>query len=188
MKRISVVLLIGMFTSMLMSSCNNSQSSQTNDQNMSATAANNSSDSKLITNLVTAQYDEITLSKYALTKSTNQDIKNIAQMMVNDHTTFLDSLTALAAKKNITVGNKDSSQTNSQINTWSTKNEPDFDKAWFSSMISAHKDAVNTLQKAIDDTNTPTDTKNLLNATLPTVKKHLDMLNQSNDKLNNTKS
>jgi putative membrane protein len=186
----SAFFLIAVFT---LSSCQNSNSADSKemaeDQNEekfdTKTAEQNA---QLMVDLVSGQYYEIRLARYAMQKSTNSEVKSIAGMMITDHTNFLDKLKSLAAEKSISLPNEDSTVVNNKIDDLKDKKPMDFDKAWTNAMIDKHQATVDKIQKAIDDKNTDPDIKALLNNTLPTVRMHLEHLNTCKDKLDQAKS
>ncbi|MEO5675232.1 MAG: DUF4142 domain-containing protein [Chitinophagales bacterium] len=144
-------------------------------------------DAQLMVDLVAAQYREIRLSKYAQMKSSNADVKGMADMMVTDHTAMLGSLQSLATQKSISVPNEDSTMVNNKIDNWKDDKPMEFDKEWTNEMVSMHKDDVDKMQNAVNDNDCDADIKNLLNSSLPTVRTHLDKLNQMDEMMDKMK-
>jgi putative membrane protein len=185
-----IFFLLAVFT---FSSCQNSNNADSkemaedqNEQKFDSKVAEHNA--QLMVDLVSGQYYEIRLSRYAVQKSTNPEVKNIAEMMITDHTNLLDKLKSLAAEKSISLPNEDSTDVNKKIDDLKDKKPMDFDKAWTDAMIDKHKGTVDKIQNAVDDKDTDADIKALLNNTLPTVRMHLDHLNACKDKLDQAKS
>ena len=186
----SAFFLIALFT---FSSCQNSNKDSSKD--MAEDQNEKKFDTKmeehnaqLMVDLVSGQYHEIRLSRYAMQKTTNSEVQSIAGMMITDHSNFLEKLKSLATQKSISLPNEDSTEVNNKIDSWKDKKSMDFDKAWTDEMISKHKATIDKIQNAIDDKDTDPDIKALLNNTLPTVRMHLDKLTACKDKLDQAKS
>lgn len=148
---------------------------------------NKEKDAQLMVDLVAAQYREIRLSKYAQMKSSNADVKGMADMMVTDHTAMLGSLQSLATQKSISVPTEDSTMVNNKIDNWKDDKPMEFDKEWTNEMVSMHKDDVDKMQNAVNDNDCDADIKNLINSSLPTVRTHLDKLNQMDEMMDKMK-
>jgi len=158
------------------------------DQNQEKFDTHNAEkNAQLLVDLVSGQYYEIHLSRYAMQKSTSSEVKDLAGMMVTDHTAFLTQLKALASQKSVSVPNEDSTDINNKMNDWKDKKPMDFDKAWTNEMIDKHKSAIDKMQNAVNDNDTDADVKALLNNTIPTVRTHLDKLNQCKDNIDKMK-
>ncbi len=142
---------------------------------------------QLMVDLVAGQYAEIRLSRYAQMKSQNADIKSTSAMMITDHSAMLGNLRTMAAQKNITVPNEDSTMVNNKIDNWKNDKPMEFDKDWNDQMISMHNDDIKKMRNAVDDKDCDADIKNLINNSLPTVQMHLDKLNQNKDMLDKMK-
>jgi putative membrane protein len=69
----------------------------------SAQPAINKADSDRLVAIAQANIAEITTGKLAVEKSTNSDIKQFAQMMIDDHSKGLADTQKLAAAKNVTL-------------------------------------------------------------------------------------
>jgi putative membrane protein len=116
---------------------------------------------------------EVELSKAALQKSTNAEVKKFAQMMVADHTKANDELKSLAAKKSVVLP-ADLGSHKSTLDDLNTKTGADFDKAYVDAMVKDHENTVDLFE---DNTgNADADIKAFTTKTLPTVKSHLEMI------------
>jgi putative membrane protein len=117
---------------------------------------------------------EIETSKLALSKTGNPQIKDLAQMMIDDHTKAADKLKALAAAKNITLPATLSDDSQKKYDKLTGKTGIDFDKAYADQMVSDHKDVIDAFKKESDNGN-DSDLKTFATATLPTLEQHLAM-------------
>lgn len=72
----------------------------------SASAGIDKADANRVTAIAQANIAEVAAGKLALDKSTNPDVKQFAQMMIDDHSKGLDDTRTLAAKKNLSLPNE----------------------------------------------------------------------------------
>ncbi len=98
-----------------------------------------SDDAKFATTAANGGLAEVALGKLALTKTTNQAIKDFANMMVTDHSKVNDQLAAIAKAKNITLPAEPDSAHLKKADELSKLSEADFDKQYVSAMIDGHK-------------------------------------------------
>ena len=116
---------------------------------------------------------EVELSKLALQKSTNADVKKFAQMMVTDHTKANDELKSLAGKKNVVLPT-DIGSHKSTLDDLNAKTGAEFDKAYVEAMVDDHETDVDLFEDNTD--NSDADIKAFTTKTLPTLKSHLEMI------------
>jgi len=119
---------------------------------------------------------EITLANLALKRSTNDDIKKFAQMIVDDHTKAQAELKTLAIGKSITLPADVNSKQSSTINDLISTSADKFDKEFVKIMVKDHEGAVALFQQE-SDTSVDPDLKIFAASTLPTLKAHLDAAN-----------
>lgn len=179
-----------LFAVLMLASCENQDSKKEDSKDIAQkenddkfNTKTGEKDAQFVVDAVSGNYYEIRLSKYALQKSSNGEIKNIAQMMIDDHTAMLNSLKTLASAKSISIPNEDSTESAKEIKDLDDKKPADFDKAWTDEMIDKHKATVNKMENVQKDDSTDADIKSLVDGALPKVRSHLDMLNQCKDKL-----
>jgi putative membrane protein len=119
----------------------------------------------------TSGMEEVAISTGALDRLTNPQIKDFAQMMVTDHNAVNAELTALAAKKGVTLPPKDK-DIQSKTEKWSKKTKG-VDEDYVKQMISDHEDAVKLFEKASKSDDA--DVAAFAQKTLPSLQHHLDM-------------
>ena len=155
----------------------------TNTNAVSSTASNGNTavmQDNFWTNAARGGMAEVELSKLALQKSTNADVKKFAQMMVTDHTKANDELKALAAKKNVTLPG-DLGTHKSTLDDLNGRTGTEFDQAYVEAMVNAHETDVDLFEDNTD--NSDADIKAFTTKTLPIIKSHLEMINGIQSKM-----
>jgi len=126
---------------------------------------------------------EVSAGQKALLKSSDAQVKNIAQHMVDDHTKANQQLNNLANRK----GLPDTSTMNaSQIDMLSQldrANGADFDRLYLSQQTSAHQDTIAKFESAAANAKDK-DVRDFASATLPTLRDHLNMIQGRTGNLN----
>jgi putative membrane protein len=149
-----------------------------------------SHDLKFVTAATTSNMTEIKASQLAVDKTTDTDIKNVAQRMIDDHTKANDQLKTLAEGKGVTVPTEMSSSQQSEVDDLAKLSGTDFDKEYIKDMVKDHKDAVSWFQqysgvdtsmihKPADDV----DLKEWARKTLPTIQEHMTMVEDIQSKM-----
>lgn len=128
-------------------------------------------DKKFIVKAAKSGMAEVDISRVVAARSTNSDVRTLAQMMVDDHSKANEALTTLAASKGVTFPAKDMDLTD----TWTKKNAKDLDADYLSKMVSDHKDAVSLFEKEAEK-GEDADAKAFANDTLPKLQHHLAMV------------
>jgi putative membrane protein len=123
---------------------------------------------------------EVEVGKLALKNGTAAEVKQLAQMMVDDHGKANEELKAAAQAKNITLPATLSQDKQDKINDLSKKTGNDFDKAYLDAMVDAHKDDIDKFEKQANDGN-DADLKAWAAGKVPTLKHHLETAEKSRD-------
>jgi putative membrane protein len=121
-----------------------------------------------------ANQDEIDAAKAALAKTTNDDVKNFAQHMIDDHTQAGAELKSLADSKNWKASDHADVKHKMAIKQMNTLNGADFDKAYATAAVADHQDAV-ALFKLAADKASDADLKAFASKEVPTFEMHLKM-------------
>jgi putative membrane protein len=200
----------------LMAGCNNNRTSNTAAENRDAgttgTAGTNisASDRNFVNNQLTDGMAEVELARLAKEHAASSDVKQFAQMMIDDHTKAGDQLKQIAANYAITPETKLDDTHQDLVDKLSKLNGADFDKEYMDAMVDDHQDAVSDLRSRVDENRslsdrisgknpessaavTPEKADNHLEAavnewaanTLPTIERHLDRAKQIQDSLDN---
>ncbi|OZI63631.1 DUF4142 domain-containing protein [Bordetella genomosp. 11] len=142
-----------------------------------------SADKDFLENAAQGGHAEIEGSKMAQTKSSNADVKQFADQMVQDHTKANEELMALAAQKGYTPPDKPSIMQRTELKALSATSGETFDKMYVSRIgVAAHEDTVKLFKKAAAEAKDP-DIKAWAAKTLPTLQHHLDMANALHQKV-----
>ena len=130
---------------------------------------------------------EISLSSLALQKSQNDEVKQMAQKIIDDHTAANNELTALAASKSVTLPTSTNAKQKAAYEKLSGLSGDQFDAEFVKMMIKDHESSVKLFQKQSTG-GTDADVKAFAAKTLPTLQAHLDMARSMNDKMKGMKS
>jgi putative membrane protein len=111
--------------------------------------------------------EEVAISRVAIERATNPQVREFAQMMVSDHTGANSDLMALAMSKNVMLPAKDIS-----VEKWEKRNAKGFDEEYMEKMVSDHKDTIELFEKE-SKKGEDADLMNFAGKTLPTLVAHL---------------
>jgi putative membrane protein len=113
---------------------------------------------------------EVELGKLALSKSSNDEVKQFAQKMVQDHGQADQQLASLAQSKGLTVPTKLDAKHAAMVKMLSAKSGAAFDSAYAKHMAKGHTQAV-ALFEAASKSSDP-DLAAFAQKTLPTLQEH----------------
>lgn len=125
---------------------------------------------------------EVELSKVALAKAQNADVKKFAEMMIADHGKANAELKALASKKTVSLPASLDPTHKMALEKLESMSGMGFDKAYVEAMVKDHSDAVNLFQTQADG-GTDKELKDFAAKTLPTLKSHQKMIGDIQGKL-----
>ena len=138
----------------------------------------NSSDRRMLLSMAQANMAEIEAGRMAQTKSQNEQVKNFAQQMIDDHTTALEDVRQLAQSKNVTLPTDLDRTHKAKANKLQSLSGEAFDRAYLAQAgVSDHKKHHAMLKKAQSRARDP-DLKALAARTLPAVGQHLSTVQQ----------
>jgi len=159
---------------------NDTQLQHGNDKTRIATALN-SQDQQFVLDAAGGGLYEVQSGQKALSKSTDANVKMIAQHMVDDHTKANAALMALAQRKGIPaaslVPNADQI---AKLGKLDNLNGAEFDREYISQQRAAHEDTIAKFQAEASN-GFDRDLRDFASATLPTLRGHLDMINGNNN-------
>ena len=118
---------------------------------------------------------EVELGKIAQTKAANPEVKNFARMMVEEHTKANNELKSLAAKRSINLPATMNSGNRATLTELQNLVGEEFDREYVAAMVDNHEADVQLFESQAADDSDP-DAKAFAAKTLPTLKKHLDMI------------
>lgn len=131
-------------------------------------------DNDFFKTITIANETEIQSSQVALTQSSNQDVRNFAQHMIDDHRMAEQKVGAFASDKNIVLPTRLDSDHQSMVDDLKTKSGADFDQAYLKLQVQAHKDTISSDEDEANNGNDPA-VKALAGDMLGTLKHHLQM-------------
>jgi len=144
-------------------------------------------DKSFMTKAAEAGNAEVAASKIALEKSSNPDVKEFAQKMIDEHTQVGDQLKQLASGKDVSLPAEPSLVQRTEIAVLEKLKGTTFDKRYASMIgVSAHEDAVKLFQKNSTSAKDP-DVKTFAAQTLPGLQQHLQMGRELKQKLDAAK-
>ena len=117
---------------------------------------------------------ELALAKLALTKTTNSDVKNYAQTMVNDHESLNPKLHQLAQENGVNLPTAMTSDSQKSYNHLKGLDGKDFDSGFVNAEAKDNGSDVDSERKEIDSTSNPS-VKALVEQMKQTDTKHADM-------------
>ena len=197
----------------LTAACNNNRAANREAETTGTAGAGvSNSDKNFVSDQLADGMAEVELAKVARDHAASADVKQFAQMMIDDHTKAGDQLKQIATSNSIPVDTKIDDKHQNLMDKLSKLNGGDFDKEYMSAMIDDHQDAVSDLRSRVDENRSATDRltgKNPENPAavkpekadnhvdaainqwaannLPTVEQHLDRAKQIKDQLDNNK-
>lgn len=181
MKKIAIVLTA---LSILTYACNNSQKDSVEKadsinearQDSPATSQPVSVDAESSAFLVKASDGgmlEVELGRLAQEKANHTDVKSFGNMMVSDHSGANEKIKNLASIRNVALPGTISDENQKLKDDLSKKSGRDFDRAYIKAMIDDHETDIREFEKAMDNVK-DTEVKQFIDATLPTLRTHLD--------------
>ena len=158
-----------------------------NNANTSVNAANaekvnKTGDDNFMTKAAQGGMAEVELGRLAASKAQNAEVKKYAQMMIEDHTNANTELKSLATKKSVTLPTEVNAEQKATMEKLKALSGADFDKAYVETMVSDHKKTVDLFQTESTG-GTDADAKAFASKTLPTLKKHLEMIQEIQSKM-----
>jgi putative membrane protein len=129
---------------------------------------------------------EIELGKLALTKTSNAKVKDLANMMIDQHTKASEKLKPLAASKQTVLPAALTDKGKEHYDDLNKKSGKEFDEAYADLMVDGHEDAISKIKDASENAK-DADVKKWAADMLPTLYQHLDHSKMLKDQINKTK-
>lgn len=136
-------------------------------------------DAQIASIVVTANQVDIDAGKLATSRSTSQEVKAFAQLMVTDHAGVNKAATDLAAKLNVTPEDNPTSQGlkedgDKNLAHLKTLKGAAFDKAYINREVTYHQQVIDALDKTLIPNATNDELKALLIKVRPAFLAHLE--------------
>lgn len=116
---------------------------------------------------------EVNASEVAQEKAQNQQVKDFAAMMIQDHTKANEELKSLASSKNITLPTAPGEAHLKNIADLNSYTGADFDKEYMDLMVADHEKAVSLFEDASENAE-DSELRAFAAKTLPNLQKHLE--------------
>lgn len=120
---------------------------------------------------------EIAAANVALAKTENTQVKDLASMMVNDHSKNYQELQRVAAASGVTLSPTLSWENKHEVNKLQKDSGADFDKDFDKAMLKGHVKAIKKFEKAAAEIKDP-EVRQYAETTLPTLRNHLQHAEQ----------
>jgi putative membrane protein len=127
---------------------------------------------------------EIRLGRLASERGSSSEIKQFAQMMVEDHTKAATELQQLVRSENLQVESPQENADDDLYQRLSKLSGAEFDREYIDAMVEDHEEAVNALERHTDSDNASV--KQFATGTLPVVRQHLEKARQIQQGLERT--
>lgn len=129
-------------------------------------------ESTFLTEVAQHNQMEIKLGQLASQKSQNQEVKQFANHVVQDHTKLGDELKKLSAKQTVNLPASVDAKHQAMLDKFESSSGAEFDKEFAKHMVKGHAKAVTKFQKASTEAQ-DMDIRNFATETLPKLKEHL---------------
>lgn len=117
--------------------------------------AQTDADKKFLATAAQSDQNEIALSKLALDRATNPDVKAFAQKMVNEHQQMTESMKPFADKWGLTAPSGPDASHKKEWDKLNGMSGAAFDKEYMSEMVTDHTKAYSAFTKEGEDTKLP---------------------------------
>lgn len=129
---------------------------------------------------------EVELGKMAQQKATNDQVKQFGQRMDQDHSKANDELRQIATNKGVELPKMLSDKQNKDVQKLKNAKGADFDRTYMKQMVADHKKDIAAFEKEAKN-GKDADLKAFAEKTLPTLRDHLQMAEQTQDLLKHNK-
>lgn len=130
---------------------------------------------------------EIQMAQLALKTSTNDQVKQLAQKLLDEHGDILDELRQYALQLNVPVPTEPSKGATKSMEKLKTLSGPAFDQAYVKESLKAHKDEDKAFKEEAKTTTSP-QLKKMATADSQMIEGHMQQLQQLADSAGNAKS
>jgi putative membrane protein len=126
--------------------------------------------------------EEVDLGKLAAERAANPDVKSFGQRMIDDHSKANERLRQVASAKGLILPSGPDRKARSDYDRLAKLSGADFDRAYVKMMVKDHVDDVADFNRAAQNAD-DSDIRQFASSTLPTIKDHLRMAKDLQDKV-----
>ena len=141
-----------------------------------------SEDREFMTKAAHAGHAEVKAGEMTLEKSENEQVRQFAQRMIDDHTKANEELQELAANKGVTLPSEPDEDQKKTANELSELSGEDFDAEYMDAQVSDHETVIGFFEDETDD-GSDADVIAFASKTLPKLRAHLEMAENINSNL-----
>ncbi len=146
-------------------------------------AFNSSPDSNFVVKASLDNAKELRLLQAGWDNGTDKGLKAHAKMMITDHKKLAANVKAYATKKGYILPDNDMGKADDDLATLSKKTKgKEWDKEWTDMLTKGHKDAVDMFEDSQNGVKDQ-ELRDMIAATLPTLRSHLEMMKGLQDKM-----
>jgi putative membrane protein len=150
---------------------------QNPDMNAPANGQPSSADRVFVKKALEGGMAEVQLGQLALQKSSNDDVKQFAQKMVDDHTKLGDRMKPVAQQIGVKVPDGPSKKDQATMAKLQALNGDAFDKAYMKDMVKDHKSDLSDFKSEAQNGSSPV-VKDAANQGAQMISQHLQMAQQ----------
>ena len=148
---------------------------------------NKEDDSEFLVAAAETDLMQIEIGKLAMSRSTDNNVKEFAKTLVADHTKSAEQMKPFAQRLNVTLPMSITEKGKENYNDLNDKKTAkDFDEKFAELMVKGHDDAVSKMEKAAENANDP-EVKAWAAGMVPTLKAHLEHAKTLEDQVKNKK-
>lgn len=140
-------------------------------------------DKEFVQKAVQGNLAEVQMGQLALQKSNNDDVKQFAQKMVDDHTKLEDQMKQVAQQLKVKAPDSPSSKQKSAMKKLQALNGDDFDKAYIKEMVKDHEQDDKAFKEEAKNSPNP-GMKQVVGQDEQVINHHLEMIQQIAQKNN----
>lgn len=120
---------------------------------------------------------ELALQRLAMQQNSSSELRDFAQMMIDDHGKANKELERIAKQKDIEVSDRMLPEQQQAYDKLVSQTGSDFNKRYYKDQVEAHDDAIGLFQKAARDLQDP-ELREFAQRTLPTLQEHRNHLKE----------
>lgn len=168
-------------------SCGDSRQDSTEvaeDQNEERLSNKEDDDAEFAVEAADGGLMEAELGTLALTKAASPEVKQFAQMMVEEHSNANNELKSLAEQKNIVLPTTMGNERQRKFNDLSEKTGTEFDKEYIDLMVRDHKEDIDEFEEQAEE-GQDAGLKAWASAKVPVLRKHLQEAERIQEALKN---
>ena len=179
-----IIITAPIVLAILIGACQQKKDVWSNEQGVTdAKAANDSSftdrseenDADFVVNTIAGNWAEIKMAQLAKNKSGNADIQSAAGKLEEQHMKMITELRAYADKKGIAIPLEETNRDANELADLDQETSQEFDEAWCKQMRQRHEKSIRRFEARGKRTDEQ-ELREWINATLPELKAHLDII------------